>query len=105
MLIHLGTISEMLVRHHLFMKAVLVSSKPEYTMDSANVSPTRNYTPVYQELRLPAGQEATTGEATNTPEKLQDLEGKEGAFCVFGRLSIRMPGQFRLRFTLYEATQ
>ncbi|GHJ86791.1 hypothetical protein NliqN6_3193 [Naganishia liquefaciens] len=99
-----GSISEMLVRHHFFMKAVLVSQKPEYVMDSAT-SPSRNHTLVYQELRLPAGQEATTGEATHTPEKLQDLDGKDGAFCVFGRLSIRMPGQFRLRFTLYEATQ
>ena len=96
--------SEMLVRHHFFMKAVLVSQKPEYVMDSAT-SPSRNHTLVYQELRLPADQEATTGEATHTPEKLQDLDGKDGAFCVFGRLSIRMPGQFRLKFTLYEATQ
>lgn len=95
----------MLVRHHFFMKAVLVSQKPEYIPDSASVSPSRSLNLVYQELRLPAGQEATTGEATHTPEKLQDLEGREGAFCVFGRLSIRMPGQFRLRFTLYEATQ
>lgn len=94
-----------MVRHQFFMKAVLVAPQPEYTLDPVDLSPTRKYLPVYQELRLPAGQEATTGEATQTPEKLQDLEGKEGAFCVFGRLSIRMPGQFRLRFILYECTQ
>jgi hypothetical protein len=95
----------MLARHHFFMKAVLVSSQPDFAVDQADVSPRRQYTPQYHELRLPAGQEATTGDPTQTPEKLQDLEGKEGAFCVFGRLSIRMPGQFRLRFILYESTR
>lgn len=95
----------MLVQHHLFMKAILVAPHPEFTMNLSDFSPTRKQSHIFQELRLPAGQEATTGEATQTPEKLQDLEGKEGAFCVFGRLSIRMPGHFRLRFVLYETTQ
>lgn len=94
----------MLVRHHFFMKAILVAPQLDFPVEGADLSPRRQYSPQYHELRLPAGQEATTGEATQTPEKLQDLEGKEGAFCVFGRLSIRMPGQFRLRFILYEAT-
>ncbi|KAJ9094415.1 hypothetical protein QFC21_005954 [Naganishia friedmannii] len=84
---------------------ILVAPHPEFVMKPSEFSPNRKHGQIYQELRLPAGQEATTGEATQTPEKLQDLEGKEGAFCVFGRLSIRMPGQFRLRFVLYETTQ
>ncbi|KAJ9119566.1 hypothetical protein QFC22_003275 [Naganishia vaughanmartiniae] len=100
-----SSISEMLVHHHFFMKAILVAPHPDFVMNGAELSPTCKHGQLYQELRLPAGQEATTGEATQTPEKLQDLAGREGAFCVFGRLSIRMPGQFRLRFVLYETTQ
>lgn len=61
--------------------------------------------PYYPEVRLPQGTAATTGEALQTPEKLLDLEGKEGVFCVFGKLSIRMPGVFRLRFVVYNTVE
>jgi hypothetical protein len=59
----------------------------------------------YVVIKTPTGYEATAGEAVQTPEKLKMLDGSFGYIVCFAKLSVRVPGIFRLRFTLYEATR
>jgi hypothetical protein len=94
------------------MKATLVQAESVATPSSPTSSyrdpynaPQPSVVETYPELKLPNGMDATTGESLQTPERLKDMEGVEGAFCIFGRLSIRMPGLFRLRFTLYQTVE
>ncbi|WWC95771.1 hypothetical protein V866_002637 [Kwoniella sp. B9012] len=61
--------------------------------------------PYYQAIKTPTGADATTGEVIQTPEKLRLLDGKPGAICIFAKLSVRVPGIFRLMFTLYDTTE
>lgn len=56
-------------------------------------------------VRTPNGTSATTGEVIQTLEKLQMLDGTPGALCIFAKLSVRMPGVFRLLFTLYSVSR
>ncbi|WWC73761.1 uncharacterized protein I206_107733 [Kwoniella pini CBS 10737] len=60
--------------------------------------------PYYQAVKTPTGADATTGEVVQTPEQLRLLDGKPGALCIFAKLSVRVPGVFRLMFTLYDTT-
>nr|XP_018260373.1 uncharacterized protein I303_07291 [Kwoniella dejecticola CBS 10117]OBR82531.1 hypothetical protein I303_07291 [Kwoniella dejecticola CBS 10117] len=60
--------------------------------------------PYYPAVKTPTGADATTGEVVQTPEKLRLLDGKPGALCIFAKLSVRVPGVFRLMFTLYDTT-
>jgi hypothetical protein len=59
----------------------------------------------YTVAKTPTGISATTGETIQTPEKLRLLDERQAALCVFAKLSIRMPGMFRLKFTLYETSK
>lgn len=79
------------------LRAIVVSPAPLVTKALQELVPQD-----YEERRLAQGAVATTGETTQGLDKLQDLEGKFSAFGVFGKLSIRVPGIFRLRFELYE---
>ncbi len=56
-------------------------------------------------VKTPTGAEATAGETIQTPEKLKGLDGRPGALVVFAKLSVRVPGVFRLKFTLYETSE
>lgn len=96
--------SEILEDTHLFVRVNLVArlSSSDPSTIPADHDPS---VPYYPEVRLPQGIAATTGESLQTPEKLLDLEGNEGVFCVFGKLSIRMPGVFRLRFVVYNTIE
>lgn len=60
---------------------------------------------VYPTVKTPTGANATAGEVIQTPERLRHLDGKPGALCIFAKLSVRLPGVFRLKFTLYETAQ
>ncbi|WVQ96003.1 hypothetical protein IAU59_003103 [Kwoniella sp. CBS 9459] len=60
--------------------------------------------PYYSAIKTPTGADATTGEVVQTPEKLKLLDGRPVALCIFAKLSVRVPGVFRLMFTLYETT-
>lgn len=42
------------------------------------------------------------GVAVSSLHRLKDLDNKEGAFFIFGDLSVRLEGQFALQFNLYE---
>ncbi|KAI9498224.1 velvet factor [Zychaea mexicana] len=44
------------------------------------------------------------GQMVSSMHKLKDYDNNDGGFFVFGDLSIRMEGQFRLQFTLFEIT-
>lgn len=56
-------------------------------------------------VKTPTGSDATAGEVIQTPERLKGLDGQAGFMVIFAKLSVRMPGVFRLRFTLYETTE
>jgi hypothetical protein len=80
------------------LRAIVVSATPTSRDQS-----TGTYDPHdYEERKLAQGADATTGETTQGLDQLQDLQGIMGVFAVFGKLSVRVPGVFRLRFELYE---
>jgi len=80
------------------LRAIVVSATPTTRDQSTGV-----YDPYdYEERKLAQGADATTGETTQGLDQLQDLQGTMGVFAVFGKLSVRVPGVFRLRFELYE---
>ncbi|KAI7876433.1 hypothetical protein K492DRAFT_135340 [Lichtheimia hyalospora FSU 10163] len=45
-----------------------------------------------------------SGQAVSSMYKLKDYDNHDGGFFVFGDLSIRMEGQYRIKFTLFEIT-
>jgi hypothetical protein len=49
-----------------------------------------------------AGNPCLIGNYTSSCQRLRDEHGEEGAFFVFPDLSVRVVGQFRIRFTLFE---
>lgn len=59
----------------------------------------------YPLVRTPAGAEASAGEVVQTPENLRGLEGKASRMVIFAKLSVRMPGIFRLKFTLFNTSE
>ncbi|WVR08106.1 hypothetical protein IAU60_005152 [Kwoniella sp. DSM 27419] len=86
-----------------FIRATIVSATstpvpvPDHGLPSVNE-------PHYTAIKTPTGADATTGEVVQTPEKLRLLDGRSTALCIFAKLSVRVPGVFRLMFTLYETT-
>ena len=80
------------------LRAIVVSATPTITRKSLDQPVPHDY----EERRLAQGADATTGETTQGLDQLQDLAGHMGAFAVFGKLSVRVPGVFRLRFELFE---
>jgi hypothetical protein len=71
-----------------------------------SVSTGSSHEPIqYEAVKTPTGSDATAGEAIQTPERLKQLDGRPGALCIFTKLSVRVPGIFRLKFTLYETTK
>ncbi|KAI9271629.1 velvet factor [Phascolomyces articulosus] len=45
-----------------------------------------------------------TGQTVSSMYKLKDYDNNDGGFFVFGNLCVRVEGQYRLRFTLFEIT-
>ena len=85
--------SELLESTAFFMRASLVQAQPEITE------------PIYPPILIPSGQDAASGDLIQTPERLKLLDGTQAALCVFAKLSVRMPGIFRLKFTLFETSE
>jgi hypothetical protein len=75
-----------------FIRASIVHPQP---VDSS--SP-----PVYALVKTPTGADASAGEVVQTPERLRTLDGGAGQLVIFAKLSVRMPGVFRLKFTLFQ---
>jgi hypothetical protein len=43
-----------------------------------------------------------SGTLVSSLHRLKDIDNKDGAFFIFGDISIKVQGSYRLRFTLYE---
>jgi hypothetical protein len=59
-----------------------------------------NYAKHGESQELPSNH--LTGSLASSIHRLRDTVGVEGGFFVFGDLSVKLEGRFRLRFTLYE---
>lgn len=69
-----------------------------YTFVCANlVSPNED------RIALPAA-EALTGTLVSSLYRLKDTDNSDGGFFIFGDISIKIEGTFRLRFSLFEVT-
>ncbi|TYJ57887.1 hypothetical protein B9479_001497 [Cryptococcus floricola] len=78
------------------------SSQSDSPFSSRPLShPQSHYAPV----RLNLGADAATGEVVQTPERLRLLDGRPAALCIFAKLGVRLPGTFRLKFTLFRTTE
>ncbi|OJJ48318.1 hypothetical protein ASPZODRAFT_14462 [Penicilliopsis zonata CBS 506.65] len=57
-----------------------------------------------EDLPAPVGSSSTAlaGTSVSSLHHLKDLDNTDGGFFVFGDLSIRISGEFRLKFTLFE---
>ncbi|KAG0172673.1 hypothetical protein DFQ30_009900 [Apophysomyces sp. BC1015] len=47
---------------------------------------------------------ALSGQTVSSMYKLKDIDNYDGAFFIFGDLSVKVEGHFRLKFTLFEIT-
>lgn len=88
--------SDLLDSTTFFIRASLVAAEPTVQEDNKEV---------YAAVKTPTGADVTAGEVIQTPERLRHMDGKPGALCIFAKLSVRLPGVFRLMFTLYETAQ
>ena len=59
----------------------------------------------YTAVKTPTGADAAAGDTIQTPERLCGLDGMPGSVVVFAKLNVRVPGTFRLKFTLYETSE
>ncbi|KAI9280153.1 velvet factor [Umbelopsis sp. AD052] len=69
---------------------------PNYFMCANLVHPTNDskvYTPHHPAL---------AGQVVSAMYKLKDIDNQDGAYCVFGDLSVKAEGEFRLKFTLFK---
>ncbi|BEI89529.1 uncharacterized protein CcaverHIS019_0208910 [Cutaneotrichosporon cavernicola] len=90
-----GQYPDLLDSTQFFIRASLVSKDPVSFEDGK---------PFYQPQVTQSGAEATAGDVIQTPERLRHMDGTPGALCIFAKLSVRLPGPFRLKFTLYETS-
>lgn len=94
---HNLTISDLLETTEFFIRVSIVHNVPEQPDSYGNYQ----YSPVI----TPNGLDAATGEVIQTPEKLKNVDGRPGALCIFAKLSVRVPGVFRLKFTLFDTAE
>ncbi|WVO13782.1 hypothetical protein L204_101404 [Cryptococcus depauperatus] len=85
--------------------SVPLSSPSSPTQTPFSSKPLSHCRSVYSPVKTPLGADAITGEIVQTPEKLRLLDGRTAALCVFAKISVRVPGTFRLKFTLYEISE
>lgn len=95
-----------------FIRATTVTSDPltpasptSFNPSLFSSKPLTHAGPTYAPVKTPLGADATTGEVIQTPEKLRLLDGRMAALCTFAKISVRVPGIFRLKFTLFETTE
>ncbi|KAK8165288.1 velvet factor-domain-containing protein [Phyllosticta citrichinensis] len=54
------------------------------------------------EQEQPADDKALAGTICSSLHRLKDIDNKDGAFFVFGDISIKKTGEYRLRFSLFD---
>ncbi|WVO23216.1 uncharacterized protein IAS62_004563 [Cryptococcus decagattii] len=106
------TTEQLLESTSFFIRVTTVASDPLTSVSPTSFSPSpfsseplTHAGPTYASVRTPLGADATTGEVIQTPEKLRLLDGRVAALCTFAKVSVRVPGIFRLKFTLFETTE
>lgn len=107
-----GSTRQLLESTSFFIRATTVASDPltsasatSFTPSLFSSEPLTHTGPTYAPVKTPLGANATTGEVIQTPEKLRLLDGRMAALCIFAKISVRVPGIFRLKFTLFETTE
>lgn len=48
------------------------------------------------------GNKATAGTIVQSLYRLKDVDNSDGGFFIFPDMSVRIEGQFRIKFTLFE---
>ena len=91
---HNTDLTEILESTSFFIRASIVAADPD-PPDSDH----------FATVKTATGQDATAGETIQTPEVLKAMDGLPGSVVVFAKLSVRIPGRFRLRFTLFESSE
>ncbi|KAI8878287.1 hypothetical protein K501DRAFT_196217 [Backusella circina FSU 941] len=61
--------------------------------------------PVNHEEIVNSSQNILSGQTASSMYKLKDINNHDGGFFVFGDLSVKLEGQFKLRFSLFEISQ
>lgn len=87
-----------------FDKRMLVLTLPTgpYLFMTSSLLP-ENYDEHAKEPELPSNY--LVGSLASSIHRLRDTDNMEGGFFVFGDLSVKQEGRYRLRFTLYERDQ
>ncbi|RXK38496.1 hypothetical protein M231_04262 [Tremella mesenterica] len=82
----------------LFIRASIVQATPIADERDPSI-------PFFPPVKTPTGADATAGESIQNPQKVKGLDGRPAAVCIFAKLSVRVPGVFRLKFTLFETSE
>ncbi|KAI9777608.1 MAG: hypothetical protein M1839_008662 [Geoglossum umbratile] len=60
------------------------------------------YDPVHEQPATSAPHTALAGTLVSSLHRLKDIDNSDGGFFVFGDLSVKLEGEYRLRFSLFE---
>ncbi|KAH0544568.1 hypothetical protein FGG08_001340 [Glutinoglossum americanum] len=60
------------------------------------------YDPLHEQPATSAPHTALAGTLVSSLHRLKDIDNSDGGFFVFGDLSVKLEGEFRLRFSLFE---
>ncbi|KAH0548572.1 hypothetical protein GP486_007884, partial [Trichoglossum hirsutum] len=60
------------------------------------------YDPLHEQPATTAPHTALAGTLVSSLHRLKDIDNSDGGFFVFGDLSVKLEGEFRLRFSLFE---
>ncbi|KAI8094654.1 velvet factor [Thamnidium elegans] len=58
----------------------------------------------HEEILNPA-QNTLSGQSSSSMYKLKDINNHDGGFFVFGDVSVKLEGQFRLKFSMFEISK
>ncbi|KAI9765568.1 MAG: hypothetical protein M1840_007257 [Geoglossum simile] len=60
------------------------------------------YDPIHEQPATSAPHTALAGTLVSSLHRLKDVDNSDGGFFVFGDLSVKLEGDYRLRFSLFE---
>lgn len=82
---------------HIFISSI---ESPFYVLHASLWS-----TDMKRQLDIVNGTKALFGSLVSSPSFLKDMKGEEGYYFAFSDLSIRLAGQYRLKFSLIHLTK